>query len=258
MLSQSGGLSERMVGKENFSYSSMNNSDPMTEFGFLGVSSSAADMDEEIIRSSTNFSGNHLSAPAQVGHVAGSSKAVLAALRALQDKIRRLEIERSQALEEASLIRQQVKHYELEVEHMKQRESLANQKIIQEAAAAKERMSREKAELEVKLNRTEERCKEHAKQSGDLDFKLRCSEEDRGKAETMAKQFEARCQEMEAQLATMQIKEKGITLLSSFITITIMASLPPSNPPAKPTLRTLTHFPSIRHLADHRMGDEEA
>ena len=38
-----------------------------------------------------------------------SSKAVLAALRALQDKIRRLESERSQALDEATDLRQKIK-----------------------------------------------------------------------------------------------------------------------------------------------------
>ena len=43
----------------------------------------------------------------------GSSKAVLAALRALQDKIRRLESERAQALDENAELKQLIKQHEI-------------------------------------------------------------------------------------------------------------------------------------------------
>jgi len=151
----------------------------------------------------------------QVGQVAGSSKAVLAALRALQDKIRRLEIERSQALEEASQLRQQVKHYEIEIEHTKQREALANQKVMAEATATKERLYTEKTELEIKLARSEDRAAEQARALGETEFKLRVLEDDKTKAKATLQEFEGRTRALEAQLAQAALKEKGACVQSN-------------------------------------------
>ena len=79
----------------------------------------------------------------------GSSKAVLAALRALQDKIRRLETERAQALDECNHLRNQIRSQEMESEHVKQRDTLNNQKTLLEAKAAKEEQARKEKAAKV-------------------------------------------------------------------------------------------------------------
>jgi len=144
-----------------------------------------------------------------VGQVAGSSKAVLAALRALQDKIRRLEIERSQALEEATQLRQQVKHLEVEIEHTKQREALANHKVMAEATATKERLYTEKAELEVKLARSEDRVKEQSKQISELEYRQRGVDDKLKVVEEEKAKGDARIKDLASQLAQAAAKEKG-------------------------------------------------
>jgi septal ring factor EnvC (AmiA/AmiB activator) len=55
---------------------------------------------------------------------ASSSKAVLAALRALQDKIRRLESERALALDENAQLRHQIKNQEIETGMVRFRDRL--------------------------------------------------------------------------------------------------------------------------------------
>ena len=174
----------------------------------FGVSSSV-DLDELVGKGVSFHSGLSSNVGAQVGQVAGSSKAVLAALRALQDKIRRLEIERSQALEEASQLRQQVKHYEIEIEHTKQREALANQKVMAEATSTKERLYTEKTELEVKLARATDRAAEQAKALGELEFKLRVLEEEKIRARSMIAEFEERTRALEGHIAQSSAREKG-------------------------------------------------
>ena len=169
------------------------------------------DLDEAHQKSSfmSGASASNMSASAQVGQVAGSSKAVLAALRALQDKIKRLELERSQALEEASQLRQQVKHYEIEIEHTKQREALANQKVMAEATATKERLDTEKAELEVKLARADDRLAEQAKALGEFEFKVRVLEEEKIRMRATLQEFETSTKALEAQIAQASVREKG-------------------------------------------------
>ena len=144
-----------------------------------------------------------------VGQVAGSSKAVLAALRALQDKIRRLEIERSQALEEATQLRQQVKHLEVEIEHTKQREALANHKVMAEATATKERLYTEKAELEVKLARSEDRVKEQSKHISELEYRQRGVDDKLKVVEEEKTKGDARIKDLASQLAQAAAKERG-------------------------------------------------
>ena len=60
-----------------------------------------------------NKSYSSIISSASNGNASSSSKAVLAALRALQDKIRRLETERTQALDESSQLRLQLKNFEI-------------------------------------------------------------------------------------------------------------------------------------------------
>jgi len=196
-------METRFAGKEN----SFDGGLPL-EFG--GGVSSSVDLDELVGNKGVSFhSGLSSNVGAQVGQVAGSSKAVLAALRALQDKIRRLEIERSQALEEASQLRQQVKHYEIEIEHTKQREALANQKVMAEATSTKERLYTEKTELEVKLARAADRAAEQAKALGELEFKLRVLEEEKIRARSTIAEFEERTRALEGHMAQSSAREKG-------------------------------------------------
>jgi uncharacterized protein (UPF0335 family) len=80
-----------------------------------------------------------------------SSKAVLAALRALQDKIRRLEAEKQQSLDETKQLRLQLQNQEMEFEHLKQKDKLSLQKSISDARSSYENILTEKNELEIKL-----------------------------------------------------------------------------------------------------------
>ena len=82
---------------------------------------------------------------------ASSSKAVLAALRALQDKIRRLESEKAQALDDAAQLRTQLKSLEIENDHARERDALHSQKLLQDARMAYEKVISEKTEMENRL-----------------------------------------------------------------------------------------------------------
>jgi chromosome segregation ATPase len=83
---------------------------------------------------------------------ASSSKAVLAALRALQDKIRRLESEKAQALDDAAQIRTQLKSLEIENDHARERDALHSQKLLQDARMAYEKVLSEKTDMESRLH----------------------------------------------------------------------------------------------------------
>ena len=83
----------------------------------------------------------------------------------MQDKIRRLEAERAQAVEESAQLKHQLKLQEIEFDHNRQRESLSSQKSLQEAKQSFEKVFTEKTELEVKLAKLEERNKSAYKES---------------------------------------------------------------------------------------------
>ena len=81
-----------------------------------------------------------------------SSKAVLSALRALQDKIRRLEKEKLEITEENIRLQSQLKSLEIENEHTRERENLHNQKRENEVRMAYEKLLKENNEIENHLN----------------------------------------------------------------------------------------------------------
>jgi chromosome segregation ATPase len=110
---------------------------------------------------------------------ASSSKAVLAALRALQDKIRRLESERAQALDETAQLRHQIKNQEIEAEHIKQRDSLTAQKNLHEVRSAYERILTEKTETEIRLSKLEDRNRQEQQIAADLRSKILSAEEEK-------------------------------------------------------------------------------
>lgn len=194
----------------------------------------------------------------QVGQVAGNSKAVLAALRALQDKIRRLDTERAHAIDEAAQLRQQCKALELEAEHAKQREVLSSQRAAHESRVQQERLYTEKAELEVKLARAEDRIREQARAAAEAEAAQRVVDEARARAEAATREGEERCRALEEQLAQCAAKEKGrsppaLCLPTPLVSPSSLAFISTSKPsdllPLPPPLN--------RGRADVGVGDQE-
>ena len=139
-----------------------------------------------------------------------SSKAVLSALKALQEKIRRLESERSRALEEAAQIRTQMKTLEIEASHAKQREGLSLQKGLQDARAAYDRLLTEKTELEIRLNNVENKNREAAVLVEEQLKQNRALEADKHAAMLRVKDLESTHSQLESQMHSSQLKEKDL------------------------------------------------
>ncbi len=140
---------------------------------------------------------------------ASSSKAVLAALRALQDKIRRLEAERSQALDEASDLRNKLKTHEIETEHSRQRDALLAQKQLQEARSAHEKLLDEKIQLEDRIRKMEERNNDADRQLNELTEQISRVGESKLSSDSRIKELSNRLQSLENQLQVSQQREKG-------------------------------------------------
>ena len=85
-------------------------------------------------------SGHDLAEPSNTGSSSSSSKAVLAALRALQDKIRRLETDRARAVEETETLRHRLQGFEVEAEQIRARGDAIAQRNIQEARNTYDRL----------------------------------------------------------------------------------------------------------------------
>lgn len=144
----------------------------------------------------------------------GSSKAVLAALRALQDKIRRLEAERAQAVDECNHLRNQIRSQEVEAEHVKQRDTLNNQRSLLEAKSAYDRLTSEKKSMEHQLtdllekNRNSERLVNKMKdkiamlegENDGLESRKRDLDEEQEKAEALLEATQRREQELTSTL----------------------------------------------------------
>lgn len=135
-----------------------------------------------------------------------------AALRALQDKIRRLEAERTQALDETTQLKHQLKHFEIEADHNKQRDQLASQKTLQEAKNSYERLLGEKSELEMKINRLEDKNKANQKVLEEFQSKNRFMDEEKHSLTSKLKDLELQQQQLEQRIKNSQIKEKGFEL----------------------------------------------
>jgi len=140
---------------------------------------------------------------------ASSSKAVLAALRALQDKIRRLEAERAQATEECSQLRQQMKNLEIEADHTRQREVLIAQKNLSETRSAYDKLLHDKSELEIRLSIMEGKNRETESLSDQLHRRIRDLEYDKEDAMKKIKELEHENKAIELRIAESEKKEKG-------------------------------------------------
>jgi DNA repair exonuclease SbcCD ATPase subunit len=142
-------------------------------------------------------------------HSASSSKAVLAALRALQDKIRRLETERSSALDEAAQLRSQLKSQEIEAEHSKEKDILHSQKSLQEARMAYERVITEKEDLEksLKMVRTQnDQTQAHVQELRESNKELEAM---RSSAEQRLAEVEGHLAKFEAEVERSKHRESG-------------------------------------------------
>lgn len=138
-----------------------------------------------------------------------SSKAVLNALKALQDKIRRLENERSQALDECSELKHQLKALEIETDHAKQKENLAIQRTIQESRVIYDKLQNEKVELELKLSRLEEKNRQEQQHATELQDKIRSLEDDKIQQLHKIKDLEGQIFQLESQVSDAQKFERG-------------------------------------------------
>jgi chromosome segregation ATPase len=154
--------------------------------------------------------GSAVSAASSSAASASSSKAVLAALRALQDKIRRLEVERTQAIDETTQLRHQLKNQEIEAEHIKQREMLNSQKSLQESRSAYDRLLGDKAELEVRVSKLEERNRLGQQTADELQSKIKSLEEEKQNGLLKVKSLESQQSQLEAQIQHAQSKEKDL------------------------------------------------
>ena len=146
---------------------------------------------------------------------ASSSKAVLAALRALQDKIRRLESERAQALDETVQLRHQLKTQEIESDHVKQRDHLAAQKTLHEIRSAYERLLTEKTEVEIRLSKLEDRNRDEQQISEELRNKIVHIEGEKHDSLIGIKDLEGERLHLQGQIQHIQQKEKGKTSMLS-------------------------------------------
>lgn len=140
---------------------------------------------------------------------ASNSKAVLAALRALQDKIRRLESERAQALDETVQLRHQIKNQQIESENLKHRETLASQKILHETRCACERLLTEKTEMEIRIAKLDDRNRDEQQNLTDLRSKMATFENDRRLSLLEINNMEGERSNLRSQLLHTQQKEKG-------------------------------------------------
>lgn len=156
-----------------------------------------------------NTSYNTAQSLASSANGSSSSKAVLAALRALQDKIRRLEAERSQALDETAQLRLQLKNQEIEADHMKQKENLNAQKSLHEVKSAYDRLLTEKTDMEVRLAKLEERNRSAQHVAEDLQAKIKALEDEKQSSLQRARDLEHQQQNYDLQIKNAQQKEKG-------------------------------------------------
>ncbi|CAM9227370.1 unnamed protein product, partial [Hapterophycus canaliculatus] len=84
-----------------------------------------------------------------------SSNAVLAALKGLQDKVRRLENERRQAVEEAETLKGNIKQRQQEFKHMQELQKLNTQEESAASRLSYERLLADKRVVDIHLDDTE-------------------------------------------------------------------------------------------------------
>jgi hypothetical protein len=135
-----------------------------------------------------------------------SSKAVLAALRALQDKIRRIEGEKAAAVAEVHKIQLQMKNTQIENEMAKHQETLAWQKTLEELQASNDKLNAERKEF-LKL---EDKIKEYESAIEEYQKTIRAMDSERHVALMKTKEIETKQSYFESQLKSYDMKEKEL------------------------------------------------
>jgi hypothetical protein len=140
-----------------------------------------------------------------------SSKAVLAALRSLQDKIRRLETDRTRAMEEAATLRHRLQGFEVEAEQTRAKDDAIAQRNIQEARATYDRLIAEKVDLEVRVARAEERRNDIRSSSETLETDIRKLKEEKESLLLKIKDGESQQKHLDIQLQNIYSREKDLS-----------------------------------------------
>jgi uncharacterized protein (UPF0335 family) len=147
---------------------------------------------------------------------ATSSKAVLTALRALQDKISRLESEKTEALEESARLRLQIQNQDMTSERYKQRDNLTSQKNLHEVRTAYDRILAEKSETEMRLSKLDDRNRAEEQIAIELRAKIRAVEDEKRTGLLTIKDLESERTQLQSQILHIHQKEKGKGILSAF------------------------------------------
>ncbi len=177
------------------------------------------------LNNSKSFASTFTSPSLASINTTSSSKAVLAALKALQDKIRRLETERSQALDEITTLKLQLKNQEIDYENNKQKEILNQQKILQDNKLNYDHLLQEKQDLESKISKILDKNSSITDLSNNLQMKIQMLEEEKLSLVKKSKDLENENAELELQIKQSQLHEKGkILLFSSSYSILILSS----------------------------------
>ena len=150
----------------------------------------------------------NLSSSMTVGTSQSGSKAVLAALRALQDKIRRLDSEKTSALDECNQLKAQIKSMEIDHEHMKQRDALINNQSLLEAKGAYDALNAAKAVQESDYTKLQEKYREQATSFNKLKIQYETLEDEKLTLLSKCNNLEKQCNEQDSLLRQFQVKEK--------------------------------------------------
>eukprot|EP01041_Mallomonas_annulata_P007496 gene7496-15337_t len=176
----------------------MGYNDSSTVDSLKEISDSADFFDED--RSAMTFSSS-----------ASSSKEVLVASRTLQDKIRRLETERSQALYETEQLRNHVSNLEIESEHKKRKDVLEYQRSLQEIRNIIDKLSADKDELESRIVKIEEKSLDSRTEFKVLMSRIKTLEHEKILSETRTSDTEKDSQNLKQQLIAAQQREKDLS-----------------------------------------------
>ncbi|CAM9613745.1 unnamed protein product, partial [Hapterophycus canaliculatus] len=126
------------------------------------------------------------------GGASAGSKAVLSALRALQDKIRKLESERDRASVEAGTLRRQIAALQTENDRTAQIQMASLQEKSLASRLAYERLQADKAAQEVRLRKAEEQKGLLAREAAAAKDRSAVAEEARRSAESRVRTLEDR------------------------------------------------------------------
>jgi chromosome segregation ATPase len=173
---------------------------------YFDSSNSLRRSDDVLLPKSTDLNKSYLSSDSTSQT---NSKAVLAALRALQDKIRRLETERSQALDECQALRHQLRQLEIDADHAKQKDNLVAQRNLQEARVAYDKLQHEKTELEIRYAKIEESNRLAQSHSDELTARIRSLEDEKHNNLVRIKELESQNLEIESRIESAHDHERG-------------------------------------------------